>query len=115
MQRYCSGNGGGYHPRYNSICHIALVRWELLLRRQRQTTSVLCQDNFMHMTTQIRKPSMLSNGASRFDSVVRATGEEVKLQSLIVSNDEDEPKPTRRSYSDSYSDPNRKGDCNLCL
>ena len=58
---------------------------------------------------------MLSNGASRFDSVVRATGEEVQLQSLIVSNDEDEPKPTGRSYSDSYSDPNRKGECNLCL
>ena len=58
---------------------------------------------------------MPSNGASRFDSVVIATGEEVQLQSLIVSNAEDEPKAIGCSYSDSYSDPNRKGECNLCL
>ena len=44
-----------------------------------------------------------------------ATGEEVQLQSLIRSNDEDQPKPIGRSYSDSYSDSNRKGECNLCL
>ena len=69
----------------------------------------------MNMTTQARKPSKPSNGAPRFDNVVRATGEEVQLQSLIVSNDEDEPKPTGHSYPDSYSDLNRKGECNLCI
>ena len=52
----------------------------------------------MHTTTQTRKPSMPSNGTSRFDSVVTATGEEVQLQSLIGSNDEDEPKPIGRSF-----------------
>ena len=58
---------------------------------------------------------MPSNGASRFDSVVTATGEEVQLQSLIGSNDEDEPKPIGRSYSDSYSDRKWKGECSLSL